>query len=81
MDEKERLQIVMDIFQKLKNFKGKNGSSIDLYSFCSFVPEFKKICNEYIKSGIPRSGTLEFEEIGKRIEYSLSSKPLFVIKK
>jgi len=80
MDELSRTKIVIDLMKKLKNFKGKNGSTIDLYSFCSFVTEFKKICNEYIRSGIPVKGTLEFEEIGKKIEYSLSNKPLLVIR-
>jgi hypothetical protein len=80
MDEHSRTKIVIDLMNKLKKFKGKNGSTIDLYSFCIFVPEFKKICNEYIRTGIPVKGILEFEEIEKKIEYSLSNKPLLVIR-
>tara|TARA_A100001011_G_C13913849_1_gene676197 strand:+ start:333 stop:455 length:123 start_codon:yes stop_codon:yes gene_type:complete len=29
--QKERLQIVLDIVKKLKNFKGVNGREVDLY--------------------------------------------------
>ena len=88
--QKERLEIVLDISKKLKNFKGRNGQIVDLYNdnLCSFIPEFKKICNEYIKQNenslVEFSGDLIFEEINKKIEYILpiekNKLPLFVIR-
>ena len=85
-DQNKRLSIVMEIMNNLKNFKSKNGQIVDLYSMCSFVNDFKQICNEYIKTGIQAEGQLEFLEINKKIEYFLpgeecSKKPLFVIRK
>ena len=74
----------------LKNYKLKNGSTLNLYNpeLCSFVNEFKKITNEYIKQNdnyvIDYKGILLFEEINKNIEYILPAKksdnPLFVIR-
>ena len=87
---RDRLSIVLDIVKKLKNYKLKNGSTLNLYNpeLCSFVNEFKKITNEYIKQDddyvVDYKGTLLFEEINKNIEYILPAKksdsPLFVIR-
>lgn len=89
-NKSERLSIVLDIVKKLKNYKLKNGSTLNLYNpeLCSFVNEFKKITNEYIKQDddyvVDYKGTLLFEEINKNIEYILPAKksdnPLFVIR-
>jgi len=86
----ERLAIVLDIAKKLKNYKLKNGSTLNLYNpeLCSFIEEYKKITNEYIKQNenyvIDYKGILLFEEINKNIEYILpahkSTAPLFVIR-
>jgi hypothetical protein len=86
----ERLEIVLDIVKKLKNYKGKNNTTVNLYNehLCSFVAEFKEICNNYIKQDESKledyKGTLDFEEINKKIEYCLPCKknkaPLFVIR-
>jgi hypothetical protein len=88
--QKERLQIVLDIASKLKNFKSKDGSIINLYNenLCSFIIELKQIFSNYIKQDennlIEMKGTLLFEEIGKNIEYLLpikkNKKSLFVIR-
>ena len=70
-NKSERLSIVLDIVKKLKNYKLKNGSTLNLYNpeLCSFVNEFKKITNEYIKQDddyvVDYKGTLLFEEINK----------------
>lgn len=89
-NKSERLAIVLDIARKLKNYKLKNGSTINLYNseLCSFIEEYKKITNEYIKQDddyvVDYKGTLLFEEINKNIEYILPAKksdnPLFVIR-
>lgn len=89
-NKSERLAIVLDIARKLKNYKLKNGSTLNLYNpeLCSFVEEYKKITNEYIKQDdgyiVDYKGTLLFEEINKNIEYILPAKksdsPLFVIR-
>ena len=83
----ERLEIVLDIVKNLKNYKCRNNTTIDLYNehLYSFVAEFKEICNNYIKQDIKDyKGTLDFEEINKKIEYFLPSKKnkalLFVIR-
>jgi hypothetical protein len=86
----ERLAIVLDIAKKLKNYKLKNGSTLNLYNpeLCSFIEEYKKITNEYIKQDDSDvkdyRGSLLFEEINKNIEYILpahkSTAPLFVIR-
>ena len=86
----ERLQIVLEIVNKLKNFKCKNNTIINLYddNLCSFIKELKEIFNNYIKQDenklIDYKGNLYFEEIDKKIEYFLpckkNKKSLFVIK-
>jgi len=86
----ERLQIVLEIVNKLKNFKCKNNTIINLYddNLCSFIGELKEIFNSYIKQDetklIDYKGKLYFEEIDKKIEYFLpcrkNKKSLFVIR-
>ena len=89
----ERLQIVLEIVNKLKNFKCKNNTIINLYddNLCSFIGELKEIFNNYIKQDDNNvdnikdfKGNLYFEEIDKKIEYFLpcrkNKKSLFVIK-
>lgn len=86
----ERLQIVLEIVNKLKNFKCKNNTIINLYddNLCNFIEELKEIFNNYIKQDetklIDYKGNLYFEEIDKKIEYFLpcrkNKNSLFVIK-
>ena len=82
----ERLEIVLNIVKKLKNYELKNGSTINLYNenLCSFVKEFKEITKKYIKEGKKYEGTLYFEEINKNIKYILpinkNEEVLFVIR-
>lgn len=64
----ERLNIVLDIAKKLKNFEGKRGEIINLYDDqYSFISEFKKITKQYIdmddNNVTELKGTLYFEEI------------------
>ena len=86
---KERLEIVMDIANKLKHYKTTKDTIIDLYTDeTSFVPELKKIFNEYIKQDdelpLDFAGILRFEEINRDIEYVLpgtdKKEPLFVMR-
>lgn len=89
-NKKERLQIVLDICKKLKNYKLKDGNTINLYNenLCEFITEFKAITREYINQEEDNlkefAGKLSFTEIGKTIEYILpirnNKQPLFVIK-
>lgn len=78
--QKERVNIVIDIINKLKNFKTKNGNTVNLYNsnLCSFIDEFKNITNQYIKQEEDNlkgfKGKLYFEEIDKFIEYNLPIK-------
>lgn len=85
----ERLEIVLDIAKKLRNYVLKNGETMDLYQDTySFVPELKQIFNDYVKQDdelpLDFAGMLRFEEIGKDIEYVLPAtnkkEPLFVIR-
>jgi len=82
--EIERLNIVLDIIKKLKNFN-VNNEIIDLYkSNYSYYQDFKNITNIYIKDGITQKGFIDFNEIGKKIEFNFPQKkyknPLFVIR-
>ncbi len=89
-NKKERLQIVLDIINKLKKYKCKNNTYINLYddNLCHFITELKIIFKNYIKQDdeniIDYKGMLYFEEIDKNIDYFLPSKkkksPLFVIR-
>lgn len=86
----ERLEIVLEIVNKLKNFKCKNNTIINLYddNLCSSIGKLKEIFNNYIKHDetklIDYKGKLYFEEIDKKIKYFLpckkNKKSLFVIK-
>lgn len=85
----ERLNIILDICKKLKNYNGKKGGIIDLYNdIYSFIKEFKKICNHYVNQDDNNvkeiKGILYFEEIDRNIEYLFPAKsyksPLFVIR-
>jgi hypothetical protein len=83
--QKEKLEIVLDIVTKLKNYSGKGGVIVDLYNDnYSFVPKFKSICNEYIKGESPFKGSLQFLEIDKVIKYyfpiNKKEKAYFIIK-
>lgn len=88
--QKERLQLILDITNKLKKYKLKNGYIIDLYNenLCEFIKEFKKITRNYIKQDENNlhefKGKLEFIEINKTIEYIFpidkNIEPLFVIR-
>jgi hypothetical protein len=80
----ERLKIVLDITKKLKYYEGKDGQIINLYSDeYSYCPQFKKIINDYIANEKTYSGTLDFVEIGKKLEYYLpirkKNTPKFII--
>jgi hypothetical protein len=81
----ERVNIILDIINKLKNYKCINNEIINLYNInYSFINKFKEITNIYIETGITQKGILYFEEIDKKIEYLFPQKkykkPLFVIR-
>ena len=86
----ERLNIVLGIIDKLKNFKTSNNKVINLYddNLCHFVVKLKEIFKKYIKQEESAlndyKGILYFQEIDKNIEYLLPCKkkdsPLFVIR-
>ena len=81
----ERLEIVLEIINKLKNFKSKNNTIINLYdeNLCSFIKELKEIFKEYINQDDKNvdnikdfKGNLNFEEIDKKIDYFLPCKKI-----
>ena len=86
----ERLKNVLQIVNKLKQFKCTNNAIINLYNekLCHFIVELKQIFEKYIKQEetnlVDFKGVLYFEEINKNIEYVLPCRkdiePLFVIK-
>jgi hypothetical protein len=82
----EKIGVVSEIINKLKNHIGKSGEIVDLYkSEYSYYDKLKKDFNEYVRSEYSISGKVRFEEIGCNIEYNLPIKrrhePIFVIKK
>jgi hypothetical protein len=86
----ERLQIVLQIVNNLKNYKSTHNTIINLYdnNLCHFITELKEIFKNYIKQDdtnlVDYKGTLYFEEIDRNIEYLLpykkNVKSLFVIR-
>ena len=83
--QSEKVGICLDISNKLKNFTNSNGVAVNLFNDnYTFISKLKSIFNDYIKGSIEYRGTLEFEEIGKNIEYHFpinkKQKPLFVIR-
>jgi hypothetical protein len=83
--EKEKIEICVDIAKKLKFYENNQGITVNLFNEnYTFIPKLKKIFADYIKDTKDYIGTLEFEEIGKVIEYnfpvSKKRKALFVIK-
>ena len=82
--QQERLEIVLDIVTQLRLTPGKGGN-VNLYNdIYSFIPKFKKICNDYIKNEKDFNGVLYFLEIDKKIKYYLpidnNNKAYFIIK-
>ena len=83
--QQEKVKICMDIIFKLKNFKNPQNIPVDLFNEnYTFVKTIKTIFNDYIRGDTYFKGTVEFEEIGKQINYHLpltkNHKPLFFIK-
>lgn len=86
----ERLQIVLDITNKLKNFPTSSGfGTLDLYNMeCNATDELKQIFKQYINQNenesIGYSGKIYFDEINRTIEYILPIKnhikPVFVLR-
>ena len=83
---KEKLDIVMDMVSKLKNYKNDRGEPTNLMNdHYTFVNKLKKIMNKYVREeGGEYKGFLDFEEIGKKIEYyfpaSNKISPILVIR-
>lgn len=88
----ERLEIVLDLINKLKNFPTVKGTTIDLYidTFPAIV-ELKEIFSRFVNQDdsnskflVSESGTIHFPEISRKIEYILPIKkinsPVFVLK-
>jgi len=83
--QQEKVKICMDIISNLKNFKNSENIPVNLFNEnYTFVKTIKTIFNDYIHGDTYFKGTIEFEEIGKQINYHLpwtkNHKPLFVIK-
>ena len=83
-NQKEKIEICVDIAKKLKFFENEKGS-VNLFNECyTFVPKLKDIFSNYIKDTRDYTGVLDFEEIGKQIKYyfpvSKKKKATFVIK-
>ena len=81
----EKLAICLNIANSLKEYRGKDNTCINLFNEnYSFVVALKKIFNDYIHGNIYFRGTLDFVEIGKKIDYHFpltrDHNPLFVIR-
>ena len=76
----DRVEIVMDIVYKLRNFKDRTGNTIDHYKGnYSFIPQFKEICNNYIHQNDNEeikefSGFIHYPEVNRTVEYKLPNK-------
>jgi hypothetical protein len=83
--QEEKVAICADIATQLKEFQNAKGEKVNLFNEeYSFVPTLKKLFQEYIQGNNYYKGSLEFVEIGKRIDYHLpltkKHTPLFVIR-
>ena len=67
----EKLEIVIDMVSKLRYYKNDRGEPVNLMNEqFTFVCKLKEIMNKYVREdGSEFKGFLEFEEIGKKIEY------------
>jgi len=84
--QSDKVKIIIDIANQLKNFPTVNESTINLFmEQYTYYDEWKQISNKYIKTDVVMKGTILFEEIGKKIEYYLpivkGEDPLFVMRK
>ena len=81
---KEKLEIVLDIVKKLKNYETNTGVQDIYLEHFSYVKIISKVFNDYIRNNDRKKGKVLFEEINKFIEYDLpinkNGKPLFVIR-
>jgi hypothetical protein len=85
LTQSEKVVICTNIANNLKNYRLKNGSTIDLFQDqYTFIPPLKKLFSDYIHGATEFKGTLQFEEINKSIDYLLPidrvDKQLFVIR-
>ena len=82
--EKEKIEMCVDIAKKLKFYENKNGTVNLFQDSYTYVPKLKQVFKQFIKDTKDYSGTLEFEEIGKKIKYhfpiSKKKKATFIIK-
>ena len=67
----EKLEIVMDMVSKLRYYKNDRGEHVNLMNeHFTFVNKLKEIMNKYVREdGSEYKGFLEFEEIGKKLDY------------
>ena len=67
----EKLEIVIDMVSKLRYYKNDRGEPVNLMNeHFTFVYKLKEIMNKYVREdGSEFKGFLEFEEIGKKMEY------------
>ena len=67
----DKLKIVMDMVSKLRYYKNERGEPVNLMNeHFTFVSKLKAIMNKYVKEEKSEyKGFLEFEEIGKKLEY------------
>ena len=81
---KEKLEIVLDIVKKLKNYETNVGVQDIYLDHYSYVKHCSTVFNNYIRNNDRQKGKVLFEEINKYIEYDLPvnkrGKPLFVIR-
>jgi hypothetical protein len=88
--KKERLMVIMDIINKLRNFVGESGETVNLYNEeYSAVKQLKIDFDAYLNQDDETSITIEnsvkFEELNRKIQYRLPAfsphEPMFIMKK
>ena len=73
MDVNERTSEVVNIFKKLKEL------NLGISNFEEFN-EFRKICNEFIRTGNPVKGNIEITGTKRIISYKLGKKVECILK-
>lgn len=92
-NKQERVEVVLEICRKLREFPTYIGTTIDLYnSYYDAIHEIKAVFNQYVNQDDSQpkrlngfSGKIYFPELGRTIEYILPIKrgvnSLFVFRK
>ena len=86
----ERLGFIIEVITSIRNFKGENGDSVNLYNEeLTAIKSLKQVFDMYLNqnddTSVSFEGSIKFEELNRKIQYRLPAfsphKPLVIMKK